>query len=83
MLSQQCGQSLLHSPYPSYSESLGYSGYKSKFQIETTFVPTTVRVQDFDNLTQEFYIQQRKANLKRTEVKFCVSWSLSLYTLTK
>lgn len=31
-------------------------------------MPATVRVQDFDNLTEEFYIQQRKVKLKRTEV---------------
>lgn len=46
-------------------------------------MPATVHVQDFNNLTEEFYIQHRKVKLKRNEVEFCVSWSLSLYTLTK
>lgn len=39
-------------------------------------MPATMHVQDFDNLAEEFYIQQRKVKVKRNEVEFYVSWSL-------
>lgn len=33
-------------------------------------MPATVHVQDFNNLTEEFYIQQRKVKLERNEEEF-------------